>query len=129
MVMLEAAGYPNKKGALDRVAKACGVPISTLHGWFNSTRNPPPADVRNEKRLDLAEAIRYELSAIINEFDNTRPGATYKELATAFGILVDKLQLIQGGPTERHEFVVKGYATVSPDDWPTSADNKDGAEP
>ena len=57
VVMLEAAGYPNKDGALATTAKHLGVPHNTLRNWFHGVHNPPPSDVRHEKRQDLAEML------------------------------------------------------------------------
>ena len=106
VLMLEAAGYPGHEGALSRVAGHLGgVPLSTLRGWFHGTRNPPPAQLRNEKRLDLREAIREELAGIFPAMAEKRQDATYRELATAAGILIDKDQLLGGHPTWRGEIV------------------------
>lgn len=42
VLMLEATGYPEKKGGLTQVSTHLGVPLSTLRGWFTAERNPPP---------------------------------------------------------------------------------------
>lgn len=106
VLMLEAAGYPGKEGALSQVAGQLGVPRSTLQGWFNGTRNAPPPELRHKKKLDLVEAIRDELAAIFPALEGPRNNATYRELVTAVGILTDKLQLLTGQPTERQELNV-----------------------
>ena len=103
VVMLEAAGYPEREGALSYVAGHIGVPISTLRGWFNASHNPPPAELRNKKRLDLREAVRAELDNVFAAMEGVRQDASYRDLVTAAGILVDKLQLLEGKPTERSE--------------------------
>lgn len=98
--MLEAAGYPHKIGALLEVEKHLGVPSRTLSRWHNAEQNPPPDNIVMRKKIDLRKIIKDELSAIAGEFDNTRQDANYRELATAFGILVDKLQLLEDNPTQ-----------------------------
>ena len=103
VVMLEAAGYPDKKGALSLVGRNLSVPISTLRGWYNATRNPAPAELRNEKEIDFTIALRKEVGAALGEMDNARQDASYKDLATTIGILIDKLQLLEGKATERIE--------------------------
>lgn len=103
--MLEAQGYPNKKGALSAVAKHLGVPRSTLRGWHTAQNNPPPSEIRREKRGDLAALIESELDSIFDEMPNARQDASYRDLATAAGILIDKKQLLSGEPTERAEIV------------------------
>lgn len=101
--MLEAAGYPAKPGALSTVSKHIKVPASTLRGWFNRTSNPPPAKIRDEKRFDLIEALRAEIADALGAAPNARDDASYKDLITGAAILIDKLQLLTGKPTERTE--------------------------
>lgn len=99
VVMLEAAGYPDKKGALEQTAKHLAVPNTTLHGWFNATRNPPPTELRTEKRGEIADIIRAEIYAAFSAAPDARPEASYRDLITGAAILVDKLQLLEGKPT------------------------------
>lgn len=100
VVMLEAAGYPDKKGALQQVAGHLKIPATTLHGWYNATRNPPPTELRNEKRLELREVIREEIYGALEAAPGARAEAAYKDLITGAAILLDKLQLLEGKPTE-----------------------------
>lgn len=106
VLMLEATGYPEKKGGLTQVSTHLGVPLSTLRGWFTAERNPPPAELRNEKRIDLVGELTSLLGLTFTAAKNTVDEASYKELATAIGIFVDKLQLLSGQPTERQELNV-----------------------
>lgn len=104
-VMLEAAGYPEQKGALDRVAKHLGIPAPTLHRWANGKNNPPPSDVVSEKKAELTTELKnlaYELVAAmrLNVHD-----ANLVQQATTFGIVVDKWQLLDGKPTWRGEVI------------------------
>lgn len=105
VLLLEAAGYPQRKGALAEVAANVGVPAMTISRWFRAAQNPPPNEMVTEKRLDLIEAIEKELQSIVSDFPLARPDADYKALITAFAIMVDKLQLLKGKPTERTEHV------------------------
>jgi transposase-like protein len=101
IAMLEAAGYPDTKGAIVRTARQLGIKHQTLSRWARREYNPAPHKTVLIKNFDLKEAIRDELQAIIFELPNARPDADFKELATAFGIFVDKLQLLEGKATER----------------------------
>lgn len=103
VVMLEAAGYPTEKGALARTAEHLHVPAMTLSRWFRKAQNPPPNELVTEKRGELKDFVRSELSAIFGDMPIVRPDASYKDLATAAGILIDKLQLLENKPTERVE--------------------------
>lgn len=99
VVMLEAAGYPDRKGALEKAAKACKAPESTLRGWYNETHNPPPAKLRAEKKLELADLLKNELGGIFRDMPGARPDASYRDLGTVAAIFIDKLQLLEGKPT------------------------------
>jgi hypothetical protein len=101
--MLEAAGYPGKDGALASTAKHLKVPHQTLRRWFLSEQNPPPSVLVREKRGELSELLRNEVEGIFCQMPNVREEASYRDLGTVAGILIDKLQLITGKPTERSE--------------------------
>lgn len=117
VLMLEAAGYPEREGALSQVAGQMGMARSTLRSWFTGAHNPPPAKIRHEKRLDLVSAIQNELGAIFPAMADRREGASYRELVTAAGILIDKLQLLNGKPTWRGEIIdLLKSGAISPDD-------------
>lgn len=105
VVMLEAAGYPGKEGALMAVAKHLAVPHNTLRGWYHNEHNPPPSELRQEKKAELTTELKnlaYELVAAmrINIHD-----ANLVQQATTFGIVVDKWQLLEGKPTWRGEVI------------------------
>ena len=103
VLMLESQGYPDRDGSLSAVAKHLGLPLSTLRGWFIKTRNPEPAQVRNIKKAEIVDLIREEIRSALDAFENTREFASYRDIGTVFGILVDKLQLLEGKPTARVE--------------------------
>lgn len=111
VVMLEAAGYPDSKGALTMVAHELKTPMATLHRWFREKQNPPPSDLVNEKRGNVIDWIKAEIAAIFDEMPNARPDASFRDLGTVLGILLDKKQLLEGQPTERVENV--GHLTVT----------------
>ncbi len=102
VVMLEAQGYPEKKGSLAYVARYAKVPESTLRGWFKARRNPPPAIMRDKKREDLAdkfEDIAYVMldhaggEDVIEEMKG-------KDAVMSAAIATDKMRLLRGLPTE-----------------------------
>lgn len=100
VIMLEAAGYPTRDGALSQVSQNLGVPATTLHGWAREKHNPVPADVRTEKKGEIADLLRAEIQAALGAAENARPDANYRDLMTGIGIMVDKLQLLNNEPTE-----------------------------
>lgn len=99
VVMLEAAGYPTRRGSLEYVAKHLNVPARTLSRWFNGEQNPPPDQIVSKKASDLKTLIGDELDAIFAAMATVRPEASYRDLGTVAGILFDKKQLLEGKPT------------------------------
>ena len=113
VVLLEAAGYPNKEGALATTARRLGVPAPTLSRWARQKNNPPPNELVTEKKGELIDLIRDEIREAVGAMDNVRVDASYKELATAVGIFIDKLQLLTGEPTDNNRTrIVIEYADV-----------------
>ena len=99
IVMLEAAGYPDKPGSLMYVANHLHVPHPTLSRWFNQKNNPAPNELVQEKRLELKDMLANELAAIFKAMPSVRSEASYRDLGTVAGILIDKKQLLEGKPT------------------------------
>lgn len=112
VVMLEAAGYPDRPGSLTQVASHIGVPHPTLSRWYNQQRNPPPNEVVQEKRLELSELLDAELRAIFSAMPAVRSDASYRDLGMVAGILTDKKQLIDGKATERKELTGKDGGAI-----------------
>ena len=105
VLMLEAAGYPDKEGALTTVSNRVNVPLSTLSRWYKGRNNAPPSKLVNKKRFDLIQAIRDEIQYAMGDMPDARPEASYRDLTTSVAILIDKLQLLEGKPTWRGELV------------------------
>jgi hypothetical protein len=102
VLMLEAAGYPGREGALSHVAGHLSVPRSTLQGWFSGAHNPPPPKVRHEKKIDLIKALTSLLHLHIEAGERVIVDSDdLRAIDTGIGILVDKLQLLTGGDTDR----------------------------
>lgn len=99
ILMLQAAGYPGRNGALTQVANNLGIPATTLRRWYLGLNNPPPAESVKKKRLDLRQALKDEIQAALTEMGSARIDASYRDLGTVLGILFDKLQLLNGDST------------------------------
>ena len=116
VVMLDAQGYPKLEGALSKVANHLDVPLSTLRGWWTAEHNPPPAELRNEKKGDLVALLENELRGALEAMPDKRPEASYRDLGTVSAIIVDKLQLLTGQPTETNDTRIRiEYADTDPD--------------
>lgn len=102
VVMLEAAGYPDTKGALTRTAQHVGVPARTLSRWFNGEQNPPPDQTVSEKRGELADL--FENAAYLYLGHSVKPEIIEetrgKDAIMAAAVATDKMRLLKGLPTE-----------------------------
>jgi transposase-like protein len=100
VLLLEAAGYPDKIGALTQVSNNLKVPKRTLSRWYNKEQNPPPDNLVTEKKAELKDLLKREIEGALGDMPNARQDASYRDLGTVTGILIDKLQLLTGKPTE-----------------------------
>ena len=99
VLMLEAAGYPTKEGALTAVSNKVGVPARTISRWFNKEQNTPPDQLVNEKKGLLVNQLEDLAYKLVDVMGGAVDDAPLRELATAFGIVVDKWQLLSNKPT------------------------------
>lgn len=92
-------------GNLSAAARAAGCSISTASKYTDPVNKDEFEDIRNLKRVDIIDAITEAQIALIGAIKTkaTSSDETTRDLATAFGILTDKHQLLTGQATERHE--------------------------
>jgi hypothetical protein len=85
-------------------AKQLRIPANTIRDW---ARDPPPylTELRDEKRDALAERLRDIAHRLVDAMPGKIPEAPLNHVAVSLGITVDKLQLLEGKPTEiaKHE--------------------------
>ena len=101
VLMLRAAGYPERRGALMETANHLGISHQILGRWFRRDSNPPPQKIVQIKMADIVEMLKNEVVAALQELPNARGDADYLDLGKVMGIMIDKLQLLQGEATER----------------------------
>lgn len=112
VVMLQAQGYTgnpetNKPGALQSVAEYSKVPERTLRRWFNGENNPPPDNIVRHKKGDLSnelEDIVWLMTGKLKD-DDVLSDMSGKDMATSVAILIDKIRLLRGLPTEIVEII------------------------
>ena len=96
---------------LSKTASESGITLSTIQYWVaNKDRF---TDLRNEKQADLAniaEINAKRLGLSINTMDLSEVPLNHQ--ATAFGIMVDKMQLLRNQPTSITEHVNSDSITV-----------------
>lgn len=109
---LYAEGYPEKSGALRKIAKELGVTHPTLSRWASGGKSAPDVEVIRKAVFAMQSVIEGELEKILDSMEGVREKANYKTLAIAFGILFDKYQLIRGAPTSRSVRLAEELAEV-----------------
>lgn len=99
ILMLEVAGYPQKKGALWQYSKQSGIPHATLSRWFRSKSNPPPIEIVHNKKRDMKEALRALILDLVDHAHDAANDAGLDPITRGIGIAVDKLLLLEDKPT------------------------------
>jgi hypothetical protein len=101
--MLEAEGYPDRRGALQKVAHFAGIHTNVLRRWWKGTRNPPPTKLVTQKKGEIGDRLEEIVHLILDLLPDALEVAETRELITGLGVTVDKWQLVRGQPTERIE--------------------------
>ena len=92
-------------GNARETARVLGVPEATVRKHIAPDVKDEFAQVRAEKRVDIiAKAAGVQIALLDAMIDpDALKKASLQEKATAFGIVTDKIQLMSGEATERHE--------------------------
>jgi hypothetical protein len=120
-----AAGYPDTVGAINRASKELKMPQRTLYRWVTEgvhSSDPEAAasmaEIREETRKELVELIDNSIRQALANMSNAdvQDGATYRDFAWAAAVLIDKLQVLNGQPSQHIQqaitFERKGITTL-----------------
>lgn len=116
VLMLEAAGWPDKLGASTKVARATGVNRRTLERWARRQFAPPPQKLIKAQRQPMADILEDLLYKMAGHMDDAVQDAPLHHLATAYGIAFDKLRLLRGESTDNN--ALKIQVVYDPDTTP-----------
>ena len=86
-------------GDVSRTARQLGVPRKTLEDWAKGHVHPAVAEVRQEKKGTLADAIEGVAWKLLDALPGKVPDADLRQTATALGIAIDKMRLLREQPT------------------------------
>lgn len=101
IIVMQAAGYPDRSGALRRAGKETGISTRTLRRYWLDKDNPIVDNLVTPKKGTIIEKLDSVIHMILDSFDmDTINEAELRERATALGIVIDKMQILTGGPTE-----------------------------
>lgn len=99
VLMLEASGYPKKKGALMQYSKLSGIPHPTLSRWYRGVQNPPPNKSVRIKKRELKDALKDLIFDLVSHAHDAAKDAGLDPVMRGVGIATDKLLLLQDQPT------------------------------
>ena len=94
------------EGNVYRTAKQLAIPNKTLEEWASGRRiSPEVAQFRQHKKAELRARLESVLDRLLQGME--APGAleakldkaSLRDVATSVGILIDKIQLLKGEPT------------------------------
>jgi transposase-like protein len=85
-------------GNLTKTAEQVGVPRKTLEHWVKCERHPEAAKMGELKRGPMADAVELVAWKLLDDLGRPEKidAATLNQVATAFGIAVDKARLLRG---------------------------------
>lgn len=102
VITLQAAGYPSNPYKLEQVAKNLGVPSRSLRRWYNAEVGAPSDETVIEVKKDMTEDLQrlaWKLIAHAGDED-VIDEMSGQSTITSIGILIDKIRLLTGLPTE-----------------------------
>lgn len=106
VLMLQAAGYPERLGAMLQVAMALNVPTRTLRRWYCGEQNPPPSKMLRTVTVDFRKVLRAEIEVVLGAMPETYEQASCRDLGIALGMLVEKLWLLDNNSTDQQQFEI-----------------------
>jgi hypothetical protein len=125
ILLVQAAGYPDTVGAINRVSKEQKIPQRSLYRWVTQgvhSSDPEAAasmaETMEETRQELVELIENTVRKALKSMAeaDVRDGATYRDFAWAAAVLIDKLQVLNGQPSQHIQqaitFERKGITTL-----------------
>jgi len=90
------ASLDGNGGNRQRTARQLGIPRKTLATWASGPIHPGLADLRHQKKRELADALEQVAYRLLDAIPGKLEGANLLELAITLGILVDKMLLLRG---------------------------------
>lgn len=86
-------------GNVKRTARELGIPEKTLANWAKGDRHPEAAAAAEEKKGPLADRLEQVAWQLADAIPGKLDAAPLQQVATALGIVVDKLRLLRNEPT------------------------------
>lgn len=122
VVLAEAEGWPQERGAIARAARTLDIPHSTLQKWADDhlaewhRKRAESEKKRQTKRGEIIDKIEDALLLILPSLQESIEGASLRDKAVAIGILADKLAILSGkiGNVQRGNVLVQIRNEIAP---------------
>ncbi len=89
-------------GNVKRTAGQLGIPVSTLREWARGRGVVNGVTkIRHQKKGELADELETIAWRVLDALPEKLAEADARALATLLGIVIDKVQLLRGQPTDR----------------------------
>jgi hypothetical protein len=82
-------------GNISGTARQLGIPEKTLSNWANGKRHPESAQMGEQKKGELSDALEDLAWKLIDALPKKIGKATLSQVATTVGICVDKMLLLR----------------------------------
>lgn len=132
IVLLQANGWPEIRGAQAKTARQLDVPQNTLIGWANeSNRNVHKARTFDIVKAELAEMWSEGASILYKQGMERRDELSAMQAFTAAAISTDKMDILTRGPAVNVQVNVIGSVGEAVTPWVDAEavqiiDNDDG---
>lgn len=97
------AALDANEGNLSETARDTGIPRQTLQEWQRGRVPEGVPELRQEKKQSLADRLEALAHTLIDVMPEKAADASLQQVATSFGIAVDKMRLLRGEPTSIEE--------------------------
>ena len=86
-------------GDVSKTARQLGIPRVTLLGWASGRVHPSVSELRQSKKEGLADRLEAVAHQLLDLFPDKAKDANLQQVATSFGIAIDKMRLLREQPT------------------------------
>lgn len=85
---------------LSRTSKELGIPVATLESWSKRKTHPEASENSEAKKGPLADHLEAIAWKLADSMPDKLKDAELRDVAVSLGVIVDKMQLLRGRPTD-----------------------------
>lgn len=137
--LLKAAGYPQRTSAAEEVARHLKMPVRTLKKWRfdgihygDRVAERGMEELQEQTRQELTDLFEMTIRSALEDMKLKQEDATYRDLAWAAAVFLDKVRLMNDKPTQNVQqaitFERRGISTLSESTAPVSTPSTTGSE-